>query len=80
MLSIDGRPLSRLFWDCFFFLVTSVYRLRSKDWRGIYINKIVLMFMEIGPPFTKLQSKRGLHTIQMLLEENYKKFVCKWNP
>ena len=80
MLSIDGRPLSRPFWDCFFSLVTSVYRLRSKDWRGIYINKIVLMFMEIGPPFAILQSKRGLHTIQMLLEENYKKFVCKWNP
>ena len=38
------------------------------------------MFMEIGPPFAILQSKRGLHTIQMLLEENYKKFVCKWNP
>ena len=41
--------------DRFFFFVTFVYRFRSKDLRGIYINKIVLMFMEIDPPFALFQ-------------------------
>ena len=59
MLSMNGRCSSRPIWDVFFFLVTFVYMQARKQRleRLIYINKIVVVFMEIDPPFALFQSK-----------------------
>lgn len=60
MLSMDGRPSSRPFW-AFFFLCNICIQAQKQRLEGYtYINKIILMFMEIGPPFALFQSKWGL--------------------
>ena len=60
MLSMDGRPSSRPF-RAFFFLRNICIQAQKQRLEGYtYVDKIILMFMEIGPPFALFQSKWGL--------------------